>query len=109
MDSRKNFFTIEVFYKHTPLESAGVNYVMGNNVKKYRLINMTAEAIKSFRESVFTDGLLIWDVEDSAHAWIVPPFNIVHIDVYRQAYFFRYEKNLSPLKKQEGGNDNQTA
>jgi hypothetical protein len=106
MHNRKPYFTIEVFYKHTPLEAAGANYVMGSNIKKYRLINMTSEAIKSFRETVFMDGLLIWDVDDSAHAWIVPPFNIVHIDVFRQAYFFKYEKNLSPLKKQD---DNTTA
>jgi hypothetical protein len=91
------FYTVAVHYKCTPIDEGAV--YPGNSLQIYRLQNMTAAALKTFRENIFIGGL--YKSLDADTGFVIPPWNITHIEVYRQSHFFKpYELNKN-LRKNE--------
>lgn len=86
--SEKTYFTIAIAYKKTLLDDpAQAPGLEGQELAYYRMQNMTGAAVKNLRRDVFIDGLLIW--QDADTGFIVPPWMIRHIEVYRQSHFFK--------------------
>lgn len=100
--SEKTYYTIAVAYKKTMLDDpAQAPGLEGQELAYYRLQNMTGAALRNFRRDIFIDGLLIW--RDADTGYIVPPWMIRHVEVYRQAHFFKpadLGKNLARAKDQ---------
>lgn len=77
-----------------------VNYRYGPEIKCFRMSNIDSEALKLFRENVFTAGAYRkcegkeLDVKDGE---IIPPHAIIGIDVWKQAHFFNAEDAKKPL------------
>jgi len=82
-------FTIEIYYSIDTVSEA-----------RYVLRNMTAAALKQFRETVICAGLMLPIERDPGspdeldHWRVILPWCIKSIDVWKQKTFFR-----EPLKK----------
>jgi len=95
-NDKRNFYTVVVQYKKTPLDTEH-QLLHGVAMCSYKLQNLTTQALSIFRNNVFLEGVYI--PVDSDTGYIVPPFNITHIEVFRQARFFSAAELNKPLTK----------
>lgn len=83
--SEKIFYSIEVSYNSD------------NEVKIFRIPNITPAKLKEFRETVFLSG--VYRPIDSVTGEILSPWQIRQIMVYRQARFFKHSELNMKLTK----------
>ena len=57
-----------------------------NSTGTIELVNQTGREVMTFRENIFKVGVL--RVLDPGHWLIVPPFDIISIEVWRQGSYF---------------------
>lgn len=72
--------------KQGKLFTVEVVYYLENEVKKMTRKNMEDGRVKEFRVKIFQEGLTI--IRGEGHWSVVPPGDIVSLDIYRQAAYF---------------------
>jgi len=79
----KNWYTVEIIY------------TSDSETKRFTITNMSADALKQFREQVFFGGA--YRRIDADTGEVISPWNIKSLIIMRQECFFNAEQQNKPL------------